>query len=134
MNQPDLICVDPARIAEFWPHVKDKIRAAIEATDLCAFDDIENDVLAGNQLLWLATDGKSIMAAATTQLVKAIDKVCILTACAGYERDKWLPLFAKIEDYAKAEGCAKMRIFGRKGWERVLDGYHVEHVVLEKGL
>jgi hypothetical protein len=45
-----------------------------------------------------------------------------------------LPLLQKLEAFAKAEGCAVMRIFGRKGWHRVLDGYHVEHVVLEKEL
>jgi hypothetical protein len=129
-----LVCVDPARIVEMWPHVRDKIRAAMERTELSSFADIEADVLSGMQLCWLAWDGKDILAAATTQLVKPYDKVCVLTACSGYDRAQWLPLFAEVESYAKAEGCTKMRIFGRKGWERVLDGYRVEHVVLEKAL
>jgi hypothetical protein len=117
-----------------WPHVRDKIRAAIERTELSSFADIESDVLAGMQLVWLAWNGREIMAAATTQLVKPRDKVCVLTSCSGYDRAQWLPLFAEVESYARAEGCTKMRIFGRKGWERVLDGYRVEHVVLEKAL
>lgn len=130
----DLVCVDPARIDEVWPHVRDKIRAAVERTELSNFADIEADVLTGMQLVWLAWDGREIMAAATTQLVKPRDKVCVLTACSGYDRDKWLPLFEQIEQYAKNEGCTRMRIYGRKGWERVLDGYRVEHVVLEKAI
>lgn len=129
-----LVCVDPMRVHEVWPHAKDKIRAAVERTGLCAFADIEYGVLAGDQLLWLAWDGKEIMAAATTHLVKPHDKVCILTACAGYDRERWLPLFARIEQYAKDEGCSSMRIYGRKGWKRVLDGYRVKHVILEKTL
>jgi hypothetical protein len=129
-----LICVDPSRIGEVWPHVRERLRAAIDRTELSSFDDLEADVISGMQLVWLAWDGSEIMAAATTQLVKPRDKVCVLTACAGHDRERWLPLFAMIEKYAKDEGCSTMRIFGRKGWERVLDGYRVEHVVLEKAL
>jgi hypothetical protein len=44
------------------------------------------------------------------------------------------PLFERIEQYAKDEGCSAIRLYGRKGWERVLDGYKVEHVILEKAL
>jgi hypothetical protein len=130
----DLVCVDPARIDEMWPHVRDKIRTAVEATGLSSFDDIESDVLTGMQLVWIAWDGNSILAAATTQLSKPLSKVCTLTACSGYDRDQWLPLFAYIEKYATDEGCSSMRIFGRKGWERVLTGYKANYVVLEKAL
>lgn len=128
---PDLICVDPKRIDEFWPHAKHLIRAAIEQTDLSDFADIERAVLDGQQLLWLAWNGQSIEAAATTHLSK---NVCVLTACSGYNRERWLPLFKRIENYAKQEGCKAMRIFGRKGWERALDGYRAEYVILEKQL
>lgn len=130
----NLLCVGPDLIEGMWPHVRDKIRAAVERTGLSSFADIEGDVLSGAQLCWIAWNGAEIMAAATTQLVKPHDKVCVLTACSGYDRAQWLPLFEQIEAYAKAEGCKTMRIFGRKGWERVLDGYRVEHVVLEKAL
>jgi hypothetical protein len=130
----DLICIDPARIDDMWPHVRDKIRAAVERTGLSSFADIESDVLTGMQLVWIAWDGKEILAAATTRLIKPYDKVCELTACSGYQMAQWLPLLRQIEAYAQAEGCRKMRILGRKGWERVLDGYRVEHVILEKGL
>ena len=133
-SSADLICVDPKRVHEVWPHAKDLIRKAIERTNLSAFEDIEYDVLSGDQLLWLAWDGKAILAAATTQIVKPCDKVCILTACAGSDRERWLPLFAQIEKYATDEGCSSIRIFGRRGWERVLIGYRVKHIILEKAL
>lgn len=129
-----LVCIDPARIDEMWSHVRDKIRAAVEKTGLSSFADIEADVLAGMQLCWVASENNEILAVATTQLVKPFEKVCILTACAGYDRDRWLPLFAHIEQYAKDEGCSKMRIYGRIGWQRVLKNYRVEHVILERNL
>jgi hypothetical protein len=126
----DLLCVNPADIHKTWPLARDLIRAAIERTDLSDFADIESDVLEGRQLLWLAISDH-VEAAATTHLSR---NVCTLVACSGHQRERWLPLFARIEKYAKDEGCSAMRIFGRKGWERVLDGYRVEHVVLEKAL
>jgi hypothetical protein len=55
-------------------------------------------------------------------------------ACSGQNRERWLPLFEKIEQYAREEGCSCVRIYGRKGWERVLQGYRVEHVILERQL
>jgi hypothetical protein len=125
----DLLCVNPADIQKTWPLARDLIRAAIERTDLSDFADVEKDVLAGEQLLWLAISDH-IEAAATTHLSRG---VCTVTACSGHQRERWLPLFAQIEKYAKNEGC-KMRIYGRKGWERVLDGYRAEYVILEKVL
>ena len=131
----ELICVDPALIHDVWAHARGRIQSAIEQTGLSDFGEVEKDILRGGQLLWLAWNGEAIEAAATTQLTRIGDrKVCTLTACAGEHRERWLPLFGTIEAYAKAEGCAVMRVFGRKGWSRVLDGYRVEHVVLEKEL
>lgn len=131
----ELLCVPPEMVSKIWPHVRVMIKRAVEATDLSSIEELENDVLSGRQLLWLAwLDGK-IMASATTHLIKPReDKVCVLTACAGRHRETWMPLRARIEQYARDEGAKKMQLFGRKGWERVLDGYHVEHVVLEKVL
>lgn len=130
MGDPRLICVDPARVGQFWPYAGPMIRVAIERTRLSEFEDIERQVLAGEQLLWLAWSDH-IEAAATTHLTRG---VCTLTACSGHQRERWLPLFEAIEKYAKDEGCSTMRIYGRKGWERVLDGYRAEYVILEKGL
>lgn len=128
----DLVCVNPADVHLIWPQAKGLIRAAIEKTDLSDFSDVEYDVLSGDQLLWLAISDH-IEAAATTHLIKTRGRpVLIVTACSGAQRERWLPLFAKIEKYAKDEGCKCVRLYGRKGWERVLNGYRVEHVILER--
>ena len=125
----DLVCVNPADVQKVWPLARDLIRSAIERTKLSEFADVETDVLSGDQLLWLAISDH-VEAAATTHLSR---NVCTLTACSGHQMKRWLPLFERIEKYAKDEGC-KMRIYGRPGWQRVLDGYHIEHVILEKAL
>jgi hypothetical protein len=134
---PALVCVDPARIDEFWPHVRELIRRAIWRGDLDAFGPIEHAVRVGNALLWIVWDthARKIIAAAVTELTVAMRrKVCVIIACAGERMPRWLPLIEGIEKYARAEGCAAVRIVGRKGWARVLPDYRVHRVVLERKL
>ncbi len=117
----ELVCVDPKRVQEIWPHVAPLLKAACTRTNLNAFADIESDILAGRSLLWIAWDGQAIEAAAATILINSeIGKVCIITVCSGNEMCRWLRLIGEIENYAREEGCARVRIFGRKGWLRAL--------------
>lgn len=133
-SSAELVCVDPKQVAYFWPHVEPLLRPAIQNVGLSDFDDIATDILNGDALVWIAFNGK-IKAAASTILQKVGDaRICVLTACGGEDMHDWLPLLARIEDYAKAEECNCLRIYGRDGWQRVLDGYERKAVVLEKAL
>ena len=49
----ELVCVDPERVHEIWPHVRHLLKAACRRTELNAFADIEADILSGGSLLWL---------------------------------------------------------------------------------
>ena len=130
-----LVCVDPKRISEVWPHVSSLLKGACRRTRLNAFEDIEADILAGRSLLWMAWDGCAIEAAAATILINSESgKVCVITVCGGSDMKRWLPLIGQIESYAGREGCARVRIYGRKGWLRVLDGYEQEHIIMDKEL
>ena len=134
-DEPQLICVDPAMVSGFWPSVSNMIQTAIERTGLGLFEKIETDLLDGKSLLWVAWNGRDIEAAALTQLQKTDGgKVCVIVACAGIDRTRWLPLLPQIEDYAADENCECVRLFGRKGWQRALRGYAISNVVLDKHL
>jgi hypothetical protein len=129
------VCVDPKRIHEFWPYVAPLLKAACVRTGLNAFADIEADILSGRSLLWIAWNGRAIEAAAATILIDTeIGKVCIITACGGRAMQRWLPLIADIENYARVESCARVRIFGRKGWARALEGFEERHIIMDKEL
>lgn len=123
-------CVDPERIEEYWPLARHLIKAAIEHEDLSDFYLIEKEVLAGDQLLWLV-HGNGVEAAVTTRLSRSI---CTIVACGGHHRERWQHLLKKIEDYARAERCKCVRLYGRRGWERALPQYRVEHIVMERAL
>lgn len=97
------------------------------------FAGIEQDVHSAMALLWLAWDGETVLAAAVTQLTNHNGlKVCTIVACGGEDRVRWLYLIGKLEEHAKDEGCARVRICGRRGWTKALEGYRVRSVILEK--
>ncbi len=134
-SSAELVCVDPARVAEFWPYVSALLRAACNRTKLNAFEDIEADILGGRSLLWAAWNGRTVESAAATVLINSeAGKVCVITVCGGSGMKRWLPLIWHIETYARCEGCKCVRIYGRRGWLRVLDGYDENHIIMDKEL
>lgn len=110
--------------------------AAVEATDLVAFAEIRDAVLAGRALMWLALDNNRLLAVATTELRRTEHSlVCVITSCAGHLGDELHRLLGGIEDFARAEGCNKVRLTGRRGWARKLKEHYVQkHVMLERQL
>ena len=131
----ELVCVDPDQVHEIWPYIAPLLKVACTRTGLNAFADIAADILSGCGLLWLAWSGQAIEAAAATILINSeIGKVCVITVCSGRGMARWLPLITEIENYARAEGCVCVRIYGRKGWLRALDGYEAKHIIMDKEL
>jgi hypothetical protein len=98
-----LVCVDPARAHEVWPHVRSLIYAAMQRGDLGSFAPVEASVLRGDALLWLAIarvdgrerpdgDEKRIAAAAVTDLHETEwRKVCVVVACGAPGRSRHSP-------------------------------------------
>src|SRR5262245_18951219 len=64
-----LLCVSPSLIEQVWPHVRGLLKRASEKTGMGDFGQQEREVLSGLQLLWLASNGRTIEAATTTQIV-----------------------------------------------------------------
>ena len=107
----------------------------MERADLGDFATLETEVWDGKALLWLAWIWPEIKGAAVTQISKSENsKVCTIIDCGGEGCRRWFSLIEKIESYAKDEGCDCVRIFGRKGWTRILPGYSAPMVMLERRL
>jgi hypothetical protein len=129
------LCIDPARVHHVWPLVAHLVRAAMRKGRLSEFDDVERGVRGGRMLLWVAADPRAIWAAAVTELhVVNGEKFCTIVACGGHDRGQWLHLLDGLESHAKAEGCAAMRVYGRRGWGKLLKDYRVTRLLLEKTL
>jgi hypothetical protein len=125
------VCVDPARINEVWPHFKHWIKAAIDKIGVSDWTDVEQSVISGKRLMWLAWDGKTVHAAAVTELG---DGYCTILACGGKNLKLFLPLINDLEQFARNEKCTGVRVMGRRGWIRVLKNYKEKAVLLERRL
>lgn len=139
-SSPDLtlplLCVAPDSVVDFWPFVRPMIEASYDRVDEFMPDEMLVNLRCGFMLLWVSAPGNTILAALITALVrKPSGLFCKLMACGGTGMEVWAHGgHMQIEAYARAEGCSKMTAEGREGWARVLPGYDVKRVVLEKRL
>src|SRR5205823_3006515 len=131
-----LLCVGPQRVGDILHHVRPLLDDAARRSGEASVAAIEQDLAAGRALLWIAWGAeRRIVAVLVTQLVRtAAGLVCVLVSCAGKTRQRWLDLLRQIEQYAADEECVALRIYGRKGWARVLKDYRTARVILEKPL
>jgi hypothetical protein len=130
----ETVCVAPDRVTAFWPHVRGFIGAATAKCGDWSEAAILDLLMTGRGLLWIRTDGETISGGGVTQLIEVRHGLtCNVVVYAG-ACDDWKEAFAPIEAYAKAEGCASIRIQGREGWKRIFRGYELSWVTLEKRL
>ena len=123
------LCVDPQDVGKVWFRVRGLILAALKrGTNETPIEEVECLLATGLMLLWLVMDGIEIVSAGVTQLS---DGVCTLVAHGGRREDH---LMETIENYARDEGCKKVRVIGREGWKRVLKEYRQPYIVLERTL
>jgi len=79
---------------------------------------------------WTAEDGSVVV----TELLQEPAGLCCHIWMADGDIRSLLELHEKILDWARAEGCNKVRIGGRRGWKRVLEGYEEVSTILERPL
>lgn len=129
----ELICIDPARVSDFWPYVEPLLNLAIDRRGNWSIDEIREQVDQG-ALVWIAWDGETINAACVTRLAQEQRGLVLeAIACGGGGQD-WRRLYKEIENYGRGEGCVISRISGREGWRRIFNDYDLAWVALEKRL
>lgn len=129
--------VEPHQATQLWSRVRDMIDIGYIAGDDFMPQDIIEQIRYAKIVLWVAIDDENgnVIAAMTTELVPMRPGlVCWMCQCGGDRMQDWSKFHVKIEEYAKAEGCVKVILRGRPGWARVLEGYSVRTVQLEKVL
>lgn len=129
--------LSPDMAASQWPALRGMIDVGYAAGGDFMPEDLPDQIAAGKVLVWVAIDDETakVLTVVTTELIPMrIGLVCWIGQCGGERMREWVRFIVKIEEYARAEGCAKTIIRGRFGWERVLEGYKVRTVMLEKAL
>jgi hypothetical protein len=104
-------------------------------------DDIRTQALSNRWQIWVVVedgDLQNVGAVAVTGLFP-YPRACIceiIAAAATIGRDYWRPLHETVEDWARGQGCSRMKSNSRRGMEKVLKpiGYELCAVVMGKVL
>ncbi len=130
-----LVCVDPARVRELELIVSPLMRRAVERCGDWSVAAIWSGLCERRMLLWLVVRDLSIAGVVVTKLEKTPkDVICVIVLCAGRHLLRWRHLIGTIEQFARAEGCARVRMQGRRGWRRIFKDYSEPFITLDKSL
>jgi len=128
------VCIQPPRIDEFLPLARPFIERATARCGDWTADEIVQGLREGRMLLWFALCDGEAAGAAVTELVttRSTGRMCNIILCGGTSLRRWAHLKDAIEAYARAQGCTRVRLSGRRGWARVFRDYQQPYVTLEK--
>ena len=137
-----MYCVkfEAEKVKEVWILVKDLIQKACDFSDGFAdAEDFKKWLEQGTMQLWVAWDNeeKKVKCVCITEIKQYPKyKVCGCKITTGSSFKKWVDFMDFVMNWAKQEGCRKMEIHTRPGWERVLKskGFFKTHVQLERML
>lgn len=137
-----MYCVkfEAERVKEVWILVKDLIQKACDYSDGFAdAEDFKKWLEQGTMQLWVAWDNeeKKVKCVCITEVKQYPKyKVCGCKITTGSSFKQWVNFMDYVMEWAKEEGCRKMEIHTRPGWERVLKpkGFFKTHVQLERML
>lgn len=130
-----LICVGRDDVDRTWPLVSALFESAYAEMDMF-LPDVPTWLKSGDGLLWIVAEDDRILTALTTSVEERPSGLTMLLVANGGEKiERWLHHLAEVEEYyAKEKGCGKVRCIGRPGWQKVLPGFAVKAVSLEKAL
>ena len=136
-----MICVPVPSddVERHWEHMLQFLRPAIERSNgRWSANDVLNEIESGRLQAWALIDGPLLYGVGVTEIHQYPG--CRVLTClwlGGVEAHKWLDVLDKtVSEWAIGEGCTRMEIVGRKGWERLGArlGFAPSYVFFEKEL
>jgi hypothetical protein len=122
-----------------WPALEPLFAKVTKETHGCYEpDDVRDEILRGEQTLWVAYDPeRNAIDAAMTTVLQAYPRrtSCRVLYVSGTRMKTWIGEFVKtIEQYARFHGATLLEGSFRRGWARVWPGAHEHGVSLYKDL
>lgn len=132
------VLVPSSSIEMIWDKVEPLIDEATNLNNgLYTSEDVKNWILNNQRNLWVAYEGHKVFGVVVTGFnLESRKKILWVDICTGERLDEWIENIKTIEDWAKSNGCDRMWLMGRCGYEKKLKplNYKKTHVFLEKDL
>ncbi len=132
-----LIYIPAEHIAGLWDQILPFVPTIIERSGgRISLDTLADSLLRGDRQMWIVWDGANVKAVVGTDIgtLPTGLKVCTIQFATGDNSNAWIHLIHEIEDWAVKNGCTKLDMWARKGWQRKLPDYKMTHVMLEKDI
>jgi len=129
--------VYPEHIPIVWPTAAPLLARPIDRSGgRLSVDSVYSWLAAGKFQLWMVREGNDTLAALVTEIRNYPTglRTFNIMLLGGFSREKWLHLWPEMAGWAKAQGCTRAEMVGRKGWTRALEGWKWTMVDMEKDL
>jgi hypothetical protein len=114
---------------ETWAKARPLIKRALKYSGgTHTPEDVFDAITSGGAQLWCGAASVIV----TQIVVYPRLKACRIWLAGGDMAELTETMLPDVEAWAKAKGCKRMQVVGRKGWARVLRDYREPSVVLEK--
>lgn len=118
--------IQPDEIMIYWPYIQPLLNKPFVRMELLKDYDVEyvlEEVKAQRMQCWIAHSNDKIDAVFVTQIINHPKRKILTIPYVGAEPgtiDTWIEAIDVFKAFAKENGCAAIRGWGRKGWEKVL--------------
>lgn len=117
-------------IGPVWKWASKHIQKGLDRGSCYTLSQIHTGLLKGDMQLWTWGNKASLV---TTIQTDNMNTFCLLLAAGGCDMSEWAGKIYLIEDWARAYDCKEMRIYGRRGWAKVLN-YKIDYTRLSRQL
>jgi len=125
----ELRCYVAEEIPYVWDRAAPLVQQALNRGSNYSLEDIIEGLFNKTMQLWTYHGFECVM---VTAVQEDDVKFLLFVAMGGRGLNGWIKYLPIVEEWAKNEGCAEMRIYGRHGWSRHLPDFQVEYTKMSK--
>lgn len=125
-----VFCLGSDEIEKHWDTFKDHLYR-FERCGEINVEEARADLLSARKQLW----GYQKDRVAGVCLTRIAGETCEICGAVGSaSKDEIKEVYVAIERWAREIGCTRMKVAGRRGWLRVLEGFKQTGIIAEKEL
>ena len=130
-----VILVSTENIPTIWDNVIPLLELSQNGERELSIDDFFESLMEERMHLWIALEGKELLACMITQFATHPQKrVLRIIFLGGEGMDKWIDHMHMVEDFALINGCTSLEVWGRKAWLRILKDWECKYHIITKDL